>query len=466
MLPRIRLAVATLPVLCVVSLLNAGAQTPATPPMIVQVPFISVGAGTIVSGASSSSKAASCTGYANASLTNNYGDGCAANQVGVLTPWGAAVDEWGNVYFSDEGHIYVRVIYAGATTVNGVPNPATALINAANASLTIPSLVAGNVYALAGGLTSGSVGTCNGGAIALSADGSGCPATDSYLKGPYSPAVDSAGNVFIPDESNSLIYVVLANATGLAAQLVVKENATSFSTCTVSNSLLSCTGAAPQVGYIYQIAGNGGGYVDGVIANKSGEVHNPYAVAVDSNENLYIADYTNNAVRMVNGPNNATSGGVGAGFIHTIAGSCTSSSCTALTGTPSSGVAALGAAFANPGAVVVDGSGNVYIADNGAGTGTIPATVRVIYSGGTNNPLANLINLETGISSPAATDVYTIAGNKVAGTMAKAPVCWPRTPMSTLTGFEVLDSIATAISTSWTTALIASSPRSMRIPGF
>jgi sugar lactone lactonase YvrE len=228
--------------------------------------------------------------------------------------------------------------------------------------------------------------------------------------------VDSAGNVFVPDESNSLAYVVLANATGLAAQLVVKENATSFSTCTTTNSVLSCTGAAPLVGYIYQIAGNGGGYVDGVIANKSGEIHNPYGIAVDSSENLYIADYTNNAARMVNGPNNTTSGGVGAGFIHTIAGgSCTASGCTGLSTTPSSGVAALGAEFVNPGAVVVDGSGNVYIADNGAGTNTVPATVRVIYAGGTNNPLANLIKLETGTSSPTAAYVYTIAGNKVAG---------------------------------------------------
>ncbi len=246
MLPCIRPTAAILPALFVMSLLNAAAQTPAAPPLIVQVPFISVGAGNIVAGASSPSKAGTCTGYANASGTN-YGDGCAANQVGVSTPFGGVVDRWGNVYFSDEGHIYVRVIYAGATTVNGVVNPATAMIEAANTSLSIPSLVAGDVYALAGGLTAAGVGTCNGGAIALSTDGSGCPATDSYLKGPYSPAVDSAGNVFIPDESNSLIYVVLANATGLAAQLVVKENPTSFPTCTTTSSVLSCTGAANKL---------------------------------------------------------------------------------------------------------------------------------------------------------------------------------------------------------------------------
>ncbi|MGA3162520.1 MAG: Ig-like domain repeat protein, partial [Terracidiphilus sp.] len=410
MLRSFRVAFAILPVLGLFSLLNAGAQAPTTPPMMVQVPYVSLAAGNIVSGLSSTSKASACTtGYANASGTN-YGDGCPANEVGVSAPFGVVVDAWGNVYFADEGHIYVRVIYAGATTVNGVANPATTMIPAANTSLSIPgTLVAGDVYALAGGYTaaitkSGSNYYCNNGSsgiVALGTNGSGCPATDSYIKGPYSPAVDSAGNVFIPDESNSLIYVVLANNTGLAAQLVTLENPSVTS---------------PKVGYIYQIAGNGGGYVDGVTANNNGKIHNPYGVAVDSSENLYIADYTNNAVRMVNGPNNSTSGGVAAGFIHTIAGStCTSSGCAALTGTPASNSAALGAAFVDPGAIVVDGSGNVYVADNGAGTNTIPETVRVIYAGGSNNPLANLINLETGISSPTANYVYTIAGHGNAG---------------------------------------------------
>jgi hypothetical protein len=55
--------------------------------MMVQVPYISVGAGNIVSGVSSTSKASGCTGYANAG-SNNYGDGCTASQVGVDTPWG------------------------------------------------------------------------------------------------------------------------------------------------------------------------------------------------------------------------------------------------------------------------------------------------------------------------------------------------------------------------------------------
>jgi sugar lactone lactonase YvrE len=409
MLRRCHLASALLSVLCQFSLLNAIAQS--TPPMIVQVPFTSVGAGDIVAGTSSTSKATACTGYAD-SGGNNYGDGCLASQVGLSAPWGVVVDKWGNVYFSDEAHLYVRVIYAGAT-VNGVTNPATAMIQAANTSLSIPgTLVAGDVYGLAGGLTSVMSGICNGGATALNTNGSGCPATDSYIKGPYSPAVDSAGNVFIPDKSNSVVYVVLANATGLAAQLVTLENPTV---------------TTPKVGYIYQIAGHGGGWTDNALANNAGQIHGPYSIAVDASENLYIADETNDAVRMVNGPNNSTSGGVAAGFIHTIAGAgyCGTASCTGTptplgTSTaPASNAAALGSAFSLPGAVAVDGSGNVYVADNSGGTASVYTTVRVIYAGGTNNPLAHLIFLETGVASPTANYVYTLAGDGVAGSPGK-----------------------------------------------
>jgi len=363
MQPQFSYASAILPILSLSLLLNAGAQTPAVPPMMVQVPYVSLAAGNTPGGVASTSKAAACTGYADAA-GNNYGDGCPANQAGVDTPWGVTVDKWGNVYFSDETHIYVRVIYAGATTVNGVANPATTMIPAANASLGITTpLVAGDVYALAGGLTAGTVTTCNGGGSALSVDGSGCPATDSFLKGPYGPAVDSAGNVFIVDKSISLVYVVIANASSKAAQLVTLENPSVTS---------------PKVGYIYAIVNGGGGYTDGVLA-FGGKVHGPFGVAVDANENVYIADGTNNLVRMINGPGVTNSSGTSGicpanscapGVIHTIAGlyaTCTSSSCTALAGVPAANISSLGTGFDAPMGIAVDASGNVYIGDNSAG---------------------------------------------------------------------------------------------------
>jgi len=418
MLPRIRLAAATLPVLSATLLLNAGAQTPTAPPMMVEVPYVSSAAGYISSGAVSETLPTSCTNLpTNVSTTGgtNLGDGCPANSIvlepsGGAGPYGTAVDKWGNVYFSEidntsTGWGEVRVIYAGATTVNGVANPAAAMIESAN--VTHAGLVpeAGYVYTVGGGYqaalaspyycnrTSGAEGKNNG--------GSGCPATESYIKKTYGVAVDGDGNVYVADESNSHVYVILANASDLAAKLVTLENPSI---------------ATPQIGYIYLVAGNTGSYVDGVLA-ISGDFHNPYAVAVDASENLYITDYTDGAVRMVNGPNNSTSGGVAAGFIHTIGGNCASSSCTALSSAPSSGAPAIGAAFVDPIGIAVDSFGNVYIGDNGGGASGAPSTVRVIYAGGA--PVARLICLEEGNTSSTCStvttqtvgDVYTIAGS-------------------------------------------------------
>lgn len=375
------------------------------PPVLVQVPFISVDAGNVVSGAASTSPSSSCVGGLKTTGGSSYGDGCPANEVGVSDPWGTATDSWGNVYFGDEGHDYLRVIYAGAVTVNGVANPATAMIEAANVTQAGLAPVAGYVYALAGGLTGPMSGTtCTAGSytstiIFLSDNGSGCPATISSIKGAYGAAVDSAGNVFVLDKSNSVVYVVLANTIGLAAQLVTLENPTV---------------TTPQVGYIYQIIGGGGGYADGVLANVGGKVHAPEGIAVDANENLYIGDVTNNAVRMINGPN-TTIGTNKPGYIHTIAGNCSSTACTALAGAPGSGVAAISAAFNAPAGVAADNSGNVYIGDNSAATSGVPSTLRVVYAGGANNPLANLVCLENSSISSCSTslvagDVYTIAG--------------------------------------------------------
>jgi sugar lactone lactonase YvrE len=421
MLTRFRLAAAILPVLCLLSLIRAEAQS--TPPMMVQVPYVSVGAGYISGGAVSASLPSSCTGLSSNIFTTgalDVGDGCPASSVVLGTgsnngPYSTAVDQWGNVYFSEidnyaTGYGEVRVIYAGTTTVNGVPNPATIMIENANPthSTTLSSSnppVANNVYTVAGGYQAALVSPyyCNkaSGAEGLTSYGNTCPATESFLKKPYGVAVDGDGNVFVADESNSRVYVVLASNSDAASNLVKLED-TSVS--------------SPQIGSIYLVAAGTSTYSDGGLASAAG-IHNPYAIAVDSSENLFITDYTDGAIRMVNGPSNSTSGGVGAGHIHTIGGNCTSSACTVLNSAPGSGVAAIGAAFVDPIGIAVDSFGNVYIGDNGGAASGVPSTVRVIYSGGAS--VANLICLEQGHTSsycataaaPTVGYVYTLAGS-------------------------------------------------------
>jgi sugar lactone lactonase YvrE len=418
---------------------TAVAQT--APPMLVQVPWVSVAVGNITSaGAAATTLPAACTTglpimgtstTGTPTAADNYGDGCLPSLAITTTPWGNAVDAWGNIYFSDEGHKYVRVVYAGAVTVGGVLNPAGAMISAAYGNRGVTP-VAGNVYGVAGGYTAALAGSAapyycynNGaGLVAGTADGANCPATFSYISGPYSPAVDSAGNLFIADKSNKVLYEVVANASSLGAQLVTLENPTI---------------TTPLVGYIYKLASGSSStpyYSDKVLASTSAAISIPYGVAVDASENLYITDYTNNAIRMINGPNTtssmANSGGVGPGFIHTIAGyNCVASTgCTALSGAPGSGVPAVSSsnassALLDPLAIVVDAYGNVYFGDNSAAVTTVPSSVRVIYAGGTNNPVGNLIcqenpSISNCSTSLVANDVYTLAGSGNAGTSTAA----------------------------------------------
>jgi len=100
-------------------------------------------------------------------------------------------------------------------------------------------------------------------------------------------------------------------------------------------------------GTIATFAGNGtGGYSGDAGAAASAELRNPYTVALDSSGNLYIADTSNNVIRMVN-----TSG-----IITTVAGN-------GLEGYSGDGGPATSAQIFNPAGVAVDSFGNLFIAD-------------------------------------------------------------------------------------------------------
>lgn len=108
---------------------------------------------------------------------------------------------------------------------------------------------------------------------------------------------------------------------------------------------------SPNGPKISTVAGNGtGGYAGDNAAATSAELHQPYAVAVDSSNNLYIADGVNCVIRMVN-----TSG-----TITTIAGDYSKAGTS--TG---DGSFAIDAGLYDPVGVAVDSFGNIYISDSG-----------------------------------------------------------------------------------------------------
>jgi uncharacterized protein (TIGR03437 family) len=146
--------------------------------------------------------------------------------------------------------------------------------------------------------------------------GNGQQATNAFLNSPSGVAVDAAGNIYVADTGNNEVRKVNA-ATGI-----------------ISAFAGSTTGG---------FAGDGA-------AATSAQLHSPSAVTLDSAGNVYIADTANNRIRKVN-----TSG-----IITTVAGSSAVS-----TGLIGDGGLATSAILNSPRGVMVDSSGNLYIADSG-----------------------------------------------------------------------------------------------------
>jgi hypothetical protein len=146
-------------------------------------------------------------------------------------------------------------------------------------------------------------------------NGAGIVATSADLGYPQGVAVDASGNLFITDTGNNVVWKV-TSATGL----------------------------------ITPVAGNGtAGYTgDGALAVNA-QLNYPSAVALDSAGNLYIADATNNAIRLVT---------ASTGVITTFAG-------TGLPGYSGDSGLATAAELYDPTGVALDSLGNLYIADSG-----------------------------------------------------------------------------------------------------
>jgi sugar lactone lactonase YvrE len=148
----------------------------------------------------------------------------------------------------------------------------------------------------------------------------GIAATSAELNGPNSVAIDSSGNIYIADYTNNRIRKV-----------------------TIST------------GFISTVAGTGtASYSGDGAAATSAKLDTPSGVAVDSSGNIYIADRTNDRVRKVT---------ISTGYISTVAGN--GSSCGSPTGGCGDGSAATSANLTSPNSVVLDSSGNIYIADSG-----------------------------------------------------------------------------------------------------
>jgi uncharacterized repeat protein (TIGR01451 family) len=262
-------------------------------------------------------------GFGGATIGSTNGDGGAATQARFVFPDGVATDPSGNFYILDPSLESVRVINTQATaiTVAGV------------------TIQPGTIATIAGnGQRCGARGNSN----SLPLCGDGGAATSASLRNPFAVAADSAGNVYIADAGLSTVRIV--SAAGIISTFAGTpgQSCNTFPTNCGDNGIPT-----------------------------SALLNFPIGLAVDANNNLYIADAGDNVIREVT-----------ANQITTFA----------FNGLPTfggdGGSALFGASMESPSQVAVDNRGNVYVSggsDNvvrriDAGDGTV-----ITVAGDVNN---------------------------------------------------------------------------------
>ncbi len=275
------------------------------------------------------------------------GDGGPASAATMSGPSSITKDKNGNLYFTDWLNNRIRKIatdgtitlYAGNGSSGdaGDGGPATA------AALTRPFCVTadtvGNLYIAdeignkirkvsATGTITTIAGTDTGGYR-----GDGGPATNCRLNGPTGLAYSSrTGNLYISDYGNHRIRKVDTS------------------------------------GIITTIAGTGThGYSGDGGAAVSAKLYFPYRIIVDTAENLFFTEQTNNVVRKVNA----------SGIISTLAGS-------GIAGSSGDGGPATAAYFNNPIGICMDKYGSIYVADE------YNQSIRMITPSGTISRVAGV----------------------------------------------------------------------------
>jgi trimeric autotransporter adhesin len=272
------------------------------------------------------------------------GDGGAATGAEIFDPWGLAVDGSGNMFIVDSGNCVVRKVSASTGLISTVAGT--------------PPDNSGNYYC----------GYAGDGGPATSAQ---LNPIDNLVSPAGGVAVDSAGNIFIGDTGNNVIRKVTAS-TGIITTVAG-----------IANSLGSGTG-------------------DGGPAT-SATLFGPYGVAVDSSDNIFIADTHDYVIREVMAMN---------GNIYTVAGNMGLGQ-----GFSGDGGPADLAQLRNIYGLFLDPAGNLFIPDAAncvirevtASTGIISTVA------GTPNPTGTYYCGYSGDGGPALSAVFDSPGAAGAG---------------------------------------------------
>ncbi len=223
------------------------------------------------------SSAGTITTFAGNGISGYSGDGGPANAASLNTPTTAIVDPHGNVYIADAGNGAIRKVDSTGvitTFVQSVTVPApwggTIAISVGAYGLALDA--SGNLYAALFGyevilkIAPDGTGTIVAGVLfSAGYNGDGIAATKAYLDLPTGVALDGAGNMYVADWANSRIRKV------------------------DTNGIISTVAGTGAPGF----GGDGG-------PATAAQLSLPNDVAIDAQGNLYISDFLNYRVRVVN----------------------------------------------------------------------------------------------------------------------------------------------------------------------
>ncbi|MGB8413846.1 MAG: choice-of-anchor D domain-containing protein [Candidatus Binatus sp.] len=316
---------------------------------------------------------------------------------GLSDPAGIALDSNLNIYVANAGAPGVSVYPPLGSSTGLLNEDPIATISGSNTGLSYPQGIAvdsasGNIYVADEGATSvyvysplaSSTGLPNEAPIAT------ISGLDTGLSSPEGIALDSSLNIYVADESASSVYVYppLASSTGLPNEAP---------TATISGSdtglispygiaLDSTTGkiyvadALATSVFVYPALGNSVGLPNEVplvtISGSKTGLGWPQGIALDSSDDIYVADTSSVLVYSVESKGNT-------------APSSATISTTMTTG------------LGWPQGIALDSTGKIYVADDGPGASGL-GSVFVYPAGSKANaaPTATISGTNTGLSYP------------------------------------------------------------------
>jgi gliding motility-associated-like protein len=263
--------------------------------------------------------------YAGTGIQGYSGDGGAATQALLYQPAWLGIDPNGNLYFTDQQGIYIRMVAAGGKISTVAGNPAQHFSGGDGGPFPAATFnsIRGIVFDQAGNLyisdnnsirrvnLAGIISTIAGsGTSGYSGDGG--PAVAALLNEPYGVAVDNAGNIYIPDANNNVVRMI--NTAGIISTIAGVEQSAGYN-------------------------GDGGPAIDA-------KLDFPWALTVDNNGNIYVGDQGNWEIRKIDKTGTITD----YGGDH-------------LLGYSGDGGPATAARISYPTALTCDNSGNIYLTD-------------------------------------------------------------------------------------------------------